>query len=373
MKKRIFCGLALISVLAVAGGFLLGWAAGRFGFPLLPWPCAGAAVLLGLLALLGAAVSSRAVRRTLRPIEEFSEHLDRDGPAGEDGADKELLPVLEKIRERQRTLRRRIEELTDDRDAIRIITENMQRELEQQRENFSANASQLRTPIASVSGLAEQIGTGAAAGEEARRLAGLITRESARLLTLIDDMIRFSRLDGAAPVPMARLSLTAVCREALTNLSLVAHRRGVGLKLIGPEVWVRGNAEMLGELIANLCENAVKYNREGGSVLAETGSDPSAGTVWVAVRDTGVGIPEESFQRVFERFYRVDNGCAAGGTGLGLSIAKRLADFHQGTISLESTLGEGSVFTVTLPAWKEENTPQSAPAAPARASSGMGR
>lgn len=352
MKKRIFYSLALISALAAAGGLLLAWAAQRFGLPLL-WLCVGAAALLALLLLLGSVLSTRAVQPILRPMEEFSEHPDRDGPVEREKAYPELSPFFDKIRERQRSLLRQIAELIDDRDATRIITDNMQKELERQRKDFSEDISQLRAPLSAISGLAEQVGRDTVSAEETRRLAGLIIQESTRSAALIDDMLCLSRLDDTAPIPMTRVSLTAVCREALTSLSLVAHRRGVGLKLIGPEVWVRGNAGMLGELMTCLCENAILYNHPEGTVLVETGGDPAAETVWAAVRDTGIGIPEEFFQRIFDRFYRVDEADShqAEGTGLGLSIAKRLADFHQGRITLESAPGEGSVFTVTFPAW----------------------
>ena len=213
--------------------------------------------------------------------------------------------------------------------AILLILDDTEREKsEKLRRDFSANVShELRTPLTSISGFAEMIETGMA-GENTRDFAGRITRESARLLTLIDDIIRLSRLDEHAPTPMGRVSLTAVCREVLTNLSLVAHRRGVTMKLQGPEVWVRGNARMLEELMTNLCENAIKYNREEGSVVVETAAGSVPGTVTVTVRDTGIGIPAASFQRVFERFYRVDKSRSkqTGGTGLGLSIAKHLVE-----------------------------------------------
>ena len=150
---------------------------------------------------------------------------------------------------------------------------------------------------------------------------------------------------------MGRVCLTAICREVLESLEVVARRRGVALALTGPEVWVWGNAGMLTELMTNLCDNAIKYNREGGSVTVETAA-PGGATAAVTVRDTGIGIPEASFQRVFERFYRVDKSRSkrTGGTGLGLSIAKHLVECHGGGISLSSRLGEGSAFTVTLPA-----------------------
>lgn len=353
MKKRIFYRLALLGTAAACFGLLLGWTAAHWAVPL-SWLCAGGAALLALLLGLAAAVSSWATRRALAPLEEFSVHSNPDGPPSSDMVYPELAPILEKLREQRRSLLARIQALEEERTATGIITDNMHKELERQREDFSTNISQLRAPLAAISAHAQQIAD-RADPDEARRLAGLITRETARMTDLADDMLRLSRLDEAGPVSMGRVSLTSVCRETLTSLSLVAHRRGVGLKLIGPEVWTRGSAEMLGEMMSRICENAIKYNHPEGSVLVETGADPAEKTVWAAVRDTGVGIPEEAFQRIFERFYREENDLSdqAGGTGLGLSIAGRLADFHQGRITLESTPGKGSVFTVTLPAWPE--------------------
>ena len=247
--------------------------------------------------------------------------------------------------------------------AIVLILDVTEREkAEKMRRDFSANVShELKTPLTSISGFAEMIEAGMATGEDARDFARRITRESARLLALIDDIIRLSRLDEHIPTPMARLSVNTVCREVLASLEPVAQKRQVTLSLSGPEIWVRGNAGMITELVTNLCDNAIKYNHEGGSVSVETAEQPMSGTVTLAVRDTGIGIPSGSFQRVFERFYRVDKSRSkqTGGTGLGLSIAKHIVDCHGGRIAVESVLGEGSVFTVTLPAWREE-----APSAP---------
>lgn len=356
MKKRIFQSLALTAALAVAAALLLtlGLVYAFPGISLLPWVWAGAgAALLAVMLILAAALSTRTARRVLRPVEEFAEHP--DSPVPDEAAFPELAPSLEKLREGRRSLSARIAQLEEERNVTGIIIGNMQRELERQRESFAADIAQLRAPLASIDGHVERIETIAADGGEIRRLAGLIGRESARMSALADDMLRLSRLDETGAVSMDRVSLTSVCRETLTSLSLVAHRRGVSLKLIGPEVWTRGSAQMLTELMTCLCENAIIYNREGGSVLVETGGGPDAGTVWVAVRDTGIGVPEDAFQRIFERFYRAENSPPdqAGCTGLGLAIAGRLAQFHQGSISLESTLGEGSVFTLTLPAWLE--------------------
>lgn len=365
MKKQIFRSLALIAALGVAAALLLalGLVYAFPGFPLLPWACAGAgAVLLVLLLVLGSVLSSRVVRRAVRPLEEMAVRPDiGDPPAQSGGEYPEMAPLLEKLRERQRALRRQTEELTEERDALRVIAGNMQKELKRQQREFSSNVSQLRPLIAALSSLGEGMQADGISAQEANSLGEVVVRDASRMSALLDDMLRLSRLDGETPALMTRVSLSAVCRETLTSLSLMAHKRGVGLKLIGPEVWTKGDAEMLGELMTALCENAIQYNHQDGSVLVETG-DGTDGTVWVTVRDTGVGIPEGSFQRIFDRFYQVEEDRLQQdpGTGLGLSIAKRLADLHRGSITVESALGQGSVFTVTLPAWQEEVSSTSA-------------
>lgn len=354
MKKRIFGGMAALSALAAAVVLALGWAAAMFELPLF-WLAAGSAATLAVVLIVASAVSSRITRRVLRPLEELAERPDLGDASPQIVGYPEMIPLLEKLRERQRALRRQVEELTEERDALRVITGNMQKELKRQRQEFSSNADRLRPLIAALSGLGERMQSDGLSAGDANSLGEAVVREASRMSALLDDMLRLSRLDGETPALMTRVSLSAVCRETLTSLSLMAHRHGVGLKLIGPEVWTKGDAEMLGELMTALCENAIQYNHRDGSVLVETGAGAD-GTVWVAVRDTGVGIPEGSFQRIFDRFYQVEEGRLQQdpGTGLGLSIAKRLADFHRGSIAVESSLGQGSVFTVTLPAWQEE-------------------
>lgn len=366
MKKQIFRGLALIAALAMAAALLLalGLAYAFPGSPLLPWVCGAAgAALLAVLLLLASALSSRAARVFLRPLEELAERPDIGDTACK--AYPELAPLLEKIRERQRALRRQLGELTEERDALRVITVNMQKELERQRQEFSSNVDQLRPALAALSGFGERMRDTEEeiSAEEVEDLGEKVVRESARMSALLDDMLSLSRLDAAMPVSMEKVSLSAVCRETLTSLSLAAHRRSISLKLIGPEVWAKGDAGLLGELMTALCDNAIRYNHPGGSVLVETGGGAD-GTVRVTVKDSGIGIPEGSFLRIFDRFYQVEGRPQQiPGTGLGLAIAKRLADLHHGGITVESTLGQGSVFTVTLPVWQEEAAARKVPSA----------
>lgn len=364
MKKQIFRGLALIASLAMAAALLLalGLSYAFPGSPLLPWVCGAAgAALLAVLLLLASALSSRATQGLLRPLEELAERPDVGDTTCK--AYPELAPLLEKIRERQRAQRKQIGELTEERDALRIITGNMQKELERQRQEFSSDIDQLRPPLEALSGFGERMRDEEISAEEVEDLGERVVRESSRMSALLDDMLSFARLDSTMPLSMEKVSLTAVCRETLTSLSLMAHRRSISLKLIGPEVWTKGDAGLLGELMTALCDNAIRYDHPGGSVLVETGSGPNPGTVWVTVKDTGIGIPEDSFQRIFDRFYQAEGRPQQiPGTGLGLAIAKRLADLHHGGITVESTLGQGSVFTVTLPAWQEEAATRKIPA-----------
>lgn len=359
MKKQFFPRLTLLAVTAACFGLLLGGAVLLFPLPLSRLCVAGVA-LLALLLGLAAAVSSWSARRVLQSMDKLTDSLDLDHPSGDDGIFPELIPFRDKLRQRQQTLLGRIDALSEDLDALRNIAGNMQKELHRQREEFASNISQLRPPLTAISGHGQQLGSGSIDPDQVQRLGAGIALEADRLIALTDDILRLSRIDDSAAV-MTRVSLTSVCRESLTSLSLMAHRRGVGLKLTGPEVWVRGDPALLGELITCLCENAIQYNHPEGSVLVETAIDPDRRTVSVAVRDTGVGIPEEAFQHIFERFYRADNSPSdqSSNTGLGLAIAKRLADRHQGSISFESSLGQGSVFTVSFPAWQDEPSPAS--------------
>ncbi len=231
------------------------------------------------------------------------------------------------------------------------VTENVKRET--LRREFTANVShELKTPLTSISGFAELIAAGGMPEETARDFARSIYEEAQRLVTLVGDIIKISELDEKdSAIEKERVPLYDLCREAAERLRPEAEKHGISITLSGErDACVFGARKILEEMITNLCDNAVKYNRDGGSVglLTETTED---GGVRVTVSDTGIGIPEEDQKRVFERFYRVDKSRskAAGGTGLGLSIVKHGALYHGAEVQLESSVGKGTRVTITFP------------------------
>lgn len=279
--------------------------------------------LIGIIMLLLALAVFFAIlltRRLIRPIKALPAQLDDPTLAGDEKrVYPELAPFVMEI-QNQRTMR------------------------EQMRQEFTANVShELKTPLTTISGYAEMIETGLAKPEDIPGFAGVIRKEAGRLLSLIADIIRLSQLDEAKEEirqePVELLSLAGECAESLTA---AANERGIHLEIVGEESTICGNRTQLWELIYNLMDNAIRYNRENGSVLVEIGPRR------ITVRDTGIGIPPEHQGRVFERFYRVDksHSRATGGTGLGLSIVKHVAEAHGGKISINSTVNVGTEISV---------------------------
>ena len=235
-----------------------------------------------------------------------------------------------------------------------LLDETEKRSMEQYRKEFTANVShELKTPLTSISGFAELLLNGMVAPEDIPEFAADIYAEAKRLLTLVNDIIRLSRLeDGSRPYENTAVDLYATAEEALSTVRPAAERKGVTLSLEGTHETVMGAEPILYDVIYNLCDNAVKYNRPGGFVRVWVG-EGETGTV-ISVEDGGIGIPPEHIDRIFERFYRVDKSHSKeiGGTGLGLSIVRHGVEYHDGTVSLSSVMGEGTKVTVTL---KKEN------------------
>lgn len=233
------------------------------------------------------------------------------------------------------------------------ITEQEQRE--GLRREFSANVShELKTPLTSISGFAELIAGGLVPPDKAREFAGDIYRESSRLIGLVNDIINLSRLDeGSGSFEWEPVDLYALSADVMETLKPVAEKRHVTLHLEGRSETLTGVRQILREMVYNLLDNAIKYNKEGGSVSVAVRR--SNGKIRLTVSDTGIGIPYESQGRIFERFYRVDKSHSReiGGTGLGLSIVKHGAQFHGARIELKSEPGQGSTFTVSFPSGKE--------------------
>ena len=220
---------------------------------------------------------------------------------------------------------------------------------ERNRREFTANVShELKTPLQGIIGSAELIENGMVKPDDLPRFVGHIHAEAARLVTLIDDIIRLSQLDEGDAMPTEPVDLLAVSQEAAENLHDAAAARDVTVSVTGQPSVILGVRRLIYEIVYNLCDNAIKYNRGGGRVDITVAHDADGSSVTVA--DTGIGIAPEHQSRVFERFYRVDksHSKASGGTGLGLSIVKHAVQYHHGRIELESTPGTGTTIRVVF-------------------------
>lgn len=228
------------------------------------------------------------------------------------------------------------------------ITE--QQNAQRNRREFTANVShELKTPLQGIIGSAELIENGMVKPEDMPRFTGHIRKEASRLVTLIEDIIRLSQLDEGRQMPSEQVDLFELAEEVRSVLEGACEAKHINMKLMGEHVSIDGVKRLLYEIIYNLCDNAVKYNNEGGIADIDISSDEK--NAYITVRDSGIGIPQDQQQRVFERFYRVDKSHSkeSGGTGLGLSIVKHAVSYHNGTVSMKSEPGNGTEIRVALP------------------------
>ncbi len=279
-------------------------------------------VLLALIVLC-MVLAHYLTSKLIAPIERLAENLDESN----DGTDyEELTPFISMIKEQHEDIMKNA----------------------RMRQEFTANVShELKTPLTSISGYAELIETGMASEEDVVRFAHGIHSSANRLLTLINDIIRLSELDGTEEeVSFERLNLYQLADTCVEMLALNAEKHKVTIRLSGTECYITGNKQMIEELLYNLCDNAIRYNNEGGSVSVEV--YPKHGQTVLTVRDTGIGIPKEHQERIFERFYRVDKSRSksTGGTGLGLAIVKHIIAKHNAKMELASEVGKGTTITV---------------------------
>lgn len=232
-----------------------------------------------------------------------------------------------------------------------LLDVTQRNEIDRIKQEFTANVShELKTPLTSISGYAELIESGMAGGEDAQTFAGRIHRESERMLALISDIIKLSKLDeSSGQENFERVDILSVAKECGDVLEMTADNNGVAVNIVGESCEVSGIYSELTELVYNLIDNAIRYNRKGGSVnvRVEKSEDDHVDAV-LTVADTGIGIEKEHQPRVFERFYRVDKSRSkeTGGTGLGLAIVKHVAERHNARIELDSRVGEGSTIRV---------------------------
>lgn len=220
---------------------------------------------------------------------------------------------------------------------------------EKHRREFTANVShELKTPLQTIIGSAELMESGVVKEEDIPRFVGHIRKEASRLVTLIDDIIRLSQLDENAELPEEPVSLKEVSEEVCEILSDAAGLKNVSLEVTGDTGLITGARKLLYEIVYNLCDNAIKYNVQGGNVKISVSEE--SGKVCLTVQDSGIGIAPEEHSKIFERFYRVDKSHSkqSGGTGLGLSIVKHAVQYHHGEIAVKSEINSGAAITVSF-------------------------
>lgn len=242
--------------------------------------------------------------------------------------------------------------------ALMIFDITEREKAEQMRREFTANVShELKTPLQSIYGSAELLTDGMVKPEDVPRFSGRILAESKRMIALVEDIIKLSRLDeGARELPREETDLYTLARQTVQELTPVAQAADVTLDITGESAILYGVPQLLSGVVFNLCDNAIKYNVPGGRVSVRVEYQDMA--VRLTVQDTGIGIPPDQQDRIFERFYRVDKSRSkeVGGTGLGLSIVKHAAKLHHASIDLHSVPGEGTTVIVTFPKNQEEES-----------------
>lgn len=283
-------------------------------------------ILIGVgLMILSAVLSVMLTRSLIKPIESMAGNLDE---IEKHVPYPELEPFAKAVREQQ----------------------EKKQAVDRMRQEFTANVShELKTPMTSISGYAEMIENGMAKEEDIKDFAGKIHNEACRLMNLVGDIIKLSELDDPTSIPdMVPVDMLGLIENTAELLSLQAEKAGIIITAEGEASFVRGNLSMIQEMVYNLCDNAIRYNRPGGSVRLEVVNEGQY--VRVSVSDTGIGIPESHVGRIFERFYRVDKSRSkeTGGTGLGLAIVKHIVIRHEGKIQVDSTEGQGTVIRILL-------------------------
>ena len=252
---------------------------------------------------------------------------------------EELEPFIRTIKSQKSEIERSIEKL---------------KESERYRREFTANIThELKTPLTSINGYAEMIATGMTKEEDTKNFARIIYKEGSRLLELIESILKLSKIEGEVyarrDLSLDYFDLYELINEIINRFSHVAGDKNININLAGNSIFINGNKRMLEDLVSNLVDNAVKYNRVNGSVNITV--LPSDKNIILIVADTGIGIPEEDQQRVFERFYRVDKSRSKkiSGSGIGLSIVKHIVEYHKGKLVLNSEVDKGTEVKVILP------------------------
>jgi len=339
MRKKIFwsCLGVSMGVLAAVLAAVYGMFVYVYNRPpltlfaelLLPAACIAAGTLL-----LSFWLSSKVAKSITDPINRLSLSGTDEGEVY-----AELSPLMARIREQNRKLAAQMEALTAEHERQDAM-----------RRDFTANVShEMKTPLTSISGYAELLKSGLVEPADVPRFAGKIYDESHRLTTLVGDIIKLSQLDSKeVEVTVEEVDLFALCEGVISHLDLAAKKKNITFSLTGDRVTVHSAEQVMEEIVFNLCDNAIKYNKEGGTVTVTIRQCVDG--VELSVADTGIGIAEKDLPHIFDRFYRADKSHSKqiGGTGLGLSIVKHAARFLNATVSVESTVGVGTTVRVVF-------------------------
>lgn len=298
------------------------------------------ALLLGLIQpfgfiLIAAIVAAYVIAEKLAvQIIEPLEEIDLEHPLEKEYYE-ELAPFLNRIDDQQKSIKDYMQE--------QMNAEKMRRE-------FSANVShELKTPLQSIIGSAELLENHLVKEEDMPRFVGHIHREASRLVVLIEDIIKLSELDEEQEIQKEEISLYQIVSDVFDSLQDMALKRNITLNLEGKDGKIQGVYRLMYETVYNICDNAIKYNIEGGTVKVSIEEKEIEAAI--TIEDTGIGIPVEHQSRIFERFYRVDKSHSkkSGGTGLGLSIVKHAVGYHHGNINLTSEEGKGTKIEIWFP------------------------
>ena len=293
-------------------------------------------VLLAAIILAAIFIAFGLSRAFVKPLQKLVDLLGTSEWMNIENTYKEIAPLVNTIRKQDLELQLTIEQLSNEKQKISHL-----------KDEFTANAShELKTPLTSISGYAELIENGMAQPEDIKIFAGKIHKEAKRLQAIANDIITLSKLNDHEGEPFdlnEKINLWNLSHSCIEGLMLNANKKNIQLSLDGaPDAEILGNAKLIYEMIFNLVDNAIRYTEPGGKVVVLV--EPKA----IVVKDTGIGIPEESQSRIFERFYRVDKSRSkeTGGTGLGLAIVKHIAEVHHARIHLNSTVGFGTEIRI---------------------------
>lgn len=338
MKKKLFITTFSLCLAALFVGITIGFTVIYTDFRETPWSTAALWALLVFVcfAAVFAGISVLTSVTLSRKISNRVNSIDFDKP-DKSRVPKEFDPLCRRIENQNKEMEKRFNAITSKHESQDSL-----------RQQFTANVShELKTPLTSVSGYAELIRDGMVEGENISRFAGKIFDESQRMINLVGDIIKLSQFDEKdINVKIERINLLNLCKTVISGLEPLAAKQNVTINLSGDDVEINGAELIVEEIIHNLVKNAVKYNKDGGTV--DVSVRQCLDGIELSVSDTGIGIPEEDIDHIFERFYRVDKSHSKdiGGTGLGLSIVKHGAMFHNASLSVESKLGEGTTIRV---------------------------